>query len=101
MLLPGGCWAVGKAQNTILGVENHSLRCRTARTDSGVLKLVRNLSKYQALGYPGTTGNCRRAENKVGSPDWIKPRARGGVGKEEKSDWSSRESLWLDGWQQS
>lgn len=54
--LLGGCPALQKPQDTAPAVGKHSLRCGTTGAGSGHL----------VLGHPGTTGNCRRAENEMG-----------------------------------
>jgi hypothetical protein len=50
-----------------LGVGKYSLRLRRARAGSGVSESVKRLEprSSQALGHPGATGSCRRAENGV------------------------------------
>ena len=57
-LSQGGCWAVGKPQDTVLRVGKHSLRCGKTRAGSGVLRPVTRLEPWGSLtlGHPGITG---------------------------------------------
>ena len=61
--------AVGTPQDTTPLVGKHNLRHRTAGDGSGVSRPAGGPgpSGSQALGHPGTSRNCERAENGVGA----------------------------------
>lgn len=80
MLSSGGCRVIEQPWDTTPGVGKHSLRLGTARGASGVPKPVTRPGQFgsQALGHPGATGSCGRAENGEGTCGLHLAQDRGG-----------------------
>lgn len=93
--LPGGL-AIRQLQDSTPGMGKLSLMRETAGAGSGIPGPGKRLgpSGSQALGHPGATGSCGRAENGVE----VRRLALALVwGRKEEPCWSCRQSPWLVG----